>query len=66
MKKKTKKKPFDYEKYYDDNQDFIDNEIMFMLETLCPKHQSIPCDIETIGEIRDIAFSWIEKKNKNI
>jgi len=45
-----------------ERQDFVDNAIFNLLETLNPTDKSLNWDIEVIGNIRDIVKTWIVEK----
>ena len=43
-------------------QDFIDNSIFSLVQTINPTTQKISWDIEMIGNIRDVVVDELEKK----
>ena len=45
-------------------QDYVDNQIFQLLQTLNPSQHSIEWDIEMIGDIRDTIEDWIVAKVK--
>jgi len=45
-------------------QDFVDNSIFELLQSLSPSDQKIEWDIEMIGEVRDCIKEWIVERLK--
>jgi len=45
-----------------ERQDFVDNAIFDLLETLNPTSKKLDWNIEMISNIRDIAQTWIVEK----
>jgi hypothetical protein len=48
-----------------ERQDFVDNEIFELLQTLNPTDNTLDWDIEMIGNIREIVRHWFEAKFKD-
>ncbi|MBI2919223.1 MAG: hypothetical protein HYY01_14715 [Chloroflexi bacterium] len=45
-------------------QDFVDNSIFALIQSLVPRKQGLEWDIEMVGEVRDCIGSWlVERKN---
>jgi len=47
-----------------DRQDYVDNAIFQLVQTVNPTNISIVWDIEMIGEIRDVIREWIVERMK--
>jgi hypothetical protein len=47
-----------------DRQDFVDNAIFQLVQTVNPTDRSIGWNIEMIGEIRDVIREWIVERMK--
>ena len=47
-----------------DRQDFVDNAIFQLVQTINPTDRSIEWNIEMIGEIRDVIREWIVERMK--
>jgi len=47
-----------------DRQDFVDNAISQLVQTVNPTDRSIGWNIEMIGEIRDVIREWIVERMK--
>jgi hypothetical protein len=47
-----------------DRQDFVDNAIFQLVQTVNPTDRSIEWNIEMIGEIRDVIREWIVERMK--
>jgi hypothetical protein len=45
-----------------DRQDFVDNAIFQLVQTVNPTDRSIEWNIEMIGEIRDVIREWIVER----
>jgi hypothetical protein len=45
-------------------QDYVDNQIFQLIQTLSPSQQPIEWNIEMIGDIRDTIEKWIVDKMK--
>ena len=45
-------------------QDFVDNAIFQLIQTVNPTDRSIGWNIEMIGEIRDVIREWIVERMK--
>ena len=45
-----------------DRQDFVDNAIFQLVQTVNPTDRSIGWNIEMIGEIRDVIREWIVER----
>jgi hypothetical protein len=47
-----------------DRQDFVDNAIFQLVQTVNPTDKKIKWDIEMIGEVRDVIRQWIVERMK--
>lgn len=45
-------------------QDFVDNSIFELMQSLIPSGQELEWDIEMIGEIRDCIETWLVERLK--
>lgn len=43
-------------------QDFVDNSIFELLQSLSPPNQKIEWDVDMIGEVRDCIAQWLVKR----
>jgi hypothetical protein len=43
-------------------QDFVDNSIFELIQSLSPPHKEIVWDIEMIGEVRDRIAQWVVER----
>jgi len=43
-------------------QDFVDNSIFELLQSLSPLNQKIEWDVDMIGEVRDCIAQWLVKR----